>query len=124
MNTYVIFKHLHLTLVAGVGLLFLFRAGLLLSGSRRLEHRAFKVLPHVLTVLLLVSGISLATQLPVLPGWVLVKVALLFGFIAVGVVTFKRARTLTTRLTGLATGLILYSYTIHVALTRGAGLPF
>ena len=119
MTTYLALKHLHLTLVALVGLLFLLRGILLLQGSPRLQTPVLRILPHALSGLLLLSGVALALQLPAVPTWVLLKLLLLLVFIALGVITFKRARTTPARVAGLAASLLLYGLIAHIAVSHG-----
>lgn len=122
MNTYLVLKHLHLTMVALVGLLFLLRGILLLKASPRLQSPMLRVLPHALSGLLLISGIALALQLPVIPAWVMLKLILLVIFIAIGVITFKHARTTSWRVAGLVTSLLIYATIAHIAVSQ-SGSP-
>lgn len=120
MNTYLALKHTHLLMVALVGALFLLRGALLLRESPALEGRALRILPHVLSLLLLLSGLAMVAEYGRMPGWVAAKLALLFVFIAVGVVTFKRARTRVARMAGLMLGLLIYVAIVGIAVHHGS----
>ena len=47
MDSYVIFKHLHMTAVALSGLLFMVRGLWLLQGSTQLQAKWVKITPHI-----------------------------------------------------------------------------
>lgn len=120
MNTYLVYKHVHLLMVALVGLLFLARGALLLRESPALEGRALRILPHVLSLLLLLSGLAMVAEYGRMPGWVAAKLALLFAFIAVGVVTFRRLRARAGRMAGLTLGLVIYVVIVSIAVHHGS----
>lgn len=120
MNTYLVYKHVHMLMVALVGLLFLGRGALLLRESPALEGKALRILPHALSLLLLLSGLAMVAEYGRMPGWVAAKLALLLVFIAVGVVTFKRARTRAAKLAGVAAGLLIYAAIVSIAVHHGS----
>ena len=120
MNTYLALKHTHLLMVALVGLLFLARGALLLRESPALQGRALRILPHALSLLLLLSGLAMVAEYGRMPGWVAAKLVLLFVFIAVGVVTFKRARSGGARMAGLLLGLVIYAAIVGIAVHHGS----
>jgi uncharacterized membrane protein SirB2 len=59
MGSYLLLKHLHLTLVVLSGLGFALRGFLKLALERPLSHPMVKVGPHLLDTLLLISGAGL-----------------------------------------------------------------
>ena len=68
----------HLALVTASVLLFSLRFALMLSGSRALQHRSWRVLPHVVDTALLASGvwlIVLTRQYPLTTDWLTAKVS-------------------------------------------------
>lgn len=117
MNTYVALKHVHLLLVALTGLIFVLRGVLLLNDSPRLDSKPLRILPHVIYTLLLVSGLALAHQVG-MQAWIWAKLGLLFAFVIIGVLVFKRARTPVGRLAGLVLALLIYAYIGSVAMTH------
>lgn len=117
MNTFVALKHVHLLTVALTGLIFLLRGVLLLNDSPRLASKPLRVLPHVIYTLLLISGLGLAHQVG-MQAWVWTKLVLLFVFIVVGVLVFKRAQSSVGRLAGLGLALLIYAYIGSVAMTH------
>ena len=59
MDSYLIFKHLHLTMVVLSGLFFVLRGGWLLQSSPQLQAKWVKISPHVIDTLLLLSAIAM-----------------------------------------------------------------
>lgn len=117
MNTFAALKHFHLLMVALTGLIFLWRGVLLLNDSPRLNSKPLRILPHVIYTLLLVSGLALAHQVG-MQAWIWTKLILLFAFVVVGVLVFKRAQSPAARLAGLALALLIYAYIGSVAMTH------
>lgn len=114
MNTFIVVKHIHLLSVAIVGLLFLLRSYLLLTRSPTLQAGWLRMGPHLFSILLLASGLTLGA-LTGMQGWMLTKLVLLFVFIAIGVFTFKRASTRGAQLGGIVLGLLVYAFIISIA---------
>ena len=57
-----------------------------------LKQKAFKIVPHVIDTLLLISGITLIFQgdwLSTDYGWIIAKLVALFGYIGLGVVVMR-----------------------------------
>ncbi len=118
MNTYMALKHLHMLSVALLGVLFLFRGGLLISGSALLQARLLRVLPHVISTVLLVSGLGMVMEFGALPAWVVTKILLLVCFIFCGVMAFQRADKRAAKLGWFVLGLLTYAFIASVAVTR------
>lgn len=58
-----------------------------------LRHTALKIVPHAIDTLLLISGIALVFQghwLADQYGWIIAKLAVLFGYIGFGVIAMRR----------------------------------
>ncbi len=118
MDSYVIFKHLHMTAVALSGLLFMVRGLWLLQGSTQLQAKWVKITPHVVDTLLLVSAIAMLVVAQQFPAWVHVKITLLVVYIGLGLMAFKKAKTQGQKLTFLLAAVAVYVFLISVALTK------
>jgi uncharacterized membrane protein SirB2 len=118
---YFALKHLHVTLAALSGLLFLIRGFWMLSGSARLQQRWVNIAPHVVDTLLLASAIGLAvwsSQYPGQSAWLTGKVGGLLAYIGLGVVALKRGRTPQIRAAAFAAALVCFAYIVAVAITK------
>lgn len=125
MNTYLMLKHAHLTMIGLSVILFLLRAALMLSWPRALNARWLKVFPHVIDTLLLLSAIGLMivlSQYPLTHHWLTAKVLGLVGYIGFGTIALKRGKTMKTRLIALVAALLCLGYILAVAMTRSASL--
>lgn len=117
---YLALKHLHLTFVALSLILFMLRGIWLFMDSSLLTKKWAKVLPHVISTLLLISGIVLAVHLGMKPGnhpWLMAKIIALVVYIGLGVATFK----VSNRKLGMASGigaLLVFAYMVSVAITK------
>lgn len=118
MDSYLIFKHLHMTAVALSGLLFMVRGLWLLQGSTQLQAKWVKITPHVIDTLLLVSAIAMLVVAQQFPAWVHVKITLLIVYIGLGLMAFKKAKTQGQKLTFLLAAVAVYVFLISVALTK------
>lgn len=118
MDSYVIFKHVHMTAVALSGLLFMVRGLWLLQGSTQLQAKWVKITPHVIDTLLLVSAIAMLVVAQQFPAWVHVKITLLIVYIGLGLMAFKKAKTQGQKLTFLLAAVAVYVFLISVALTK------
>lgn len=123
---YLLLKHFHMSCVALSGGLFLIRGGWMLAGSRFLERRWVKTLPHVVDAFLLASALALAAWLHQYPGqapWLTAKVIALFGYVLLGTIALKRGKTLRMRAAAFAGALLTFAYIVIVAITKNP-LPF
>ena len=118
MDSYVIFKHVHMMAVALSGLLFMVRGLWLLQGSTQLQAKWVKITPHVIDTLLLVSAIAMLVVSHQFPAWVHVKITLLIVYIGLGLMAFKKAKTQGQKLTFLLAAVAVYVFLISVALTK------
>ena len=119
--TYLALKHIHITFAALSGVLFLVRGIWMLSGSKQLQRRWVKVVPHIVDTLLLVSAIGLvvwSSQYPGEQSWLTAKVVALVGYIALGVIALKRGRTKQVRVAAFAGALACFAYIVAVAVTK------
>ena len=100
MNTYMLLKHLHMTMAVLTLLGFILRGIWMFMESPKLEHKLTRILPHIIDTLLLGSAIGLViiTRLyPIEVFWVTLKIILLVLYIILGTFALKRGRTKTIR---------------------------
>lgn len=114
-------KILHLTFVLLAIASFVSRVLLLEVRPELLNQKAFKIAPHVIDTLLLLSGITLVFQgqwLSADYGWIVVKIIVLLGYIGLGVVTMHSQGT--KRWLAFAGAIACFIYIGIVAVTKHA----
>jgi uncharacterized membrane protein SirB2 len=121
MPDYVLLKTTHVACVVLSYLGFFVRGVWMLRGSRLLQSRWTRVVPHVVDTLLLASAISLAMllrQYPLAQPWLTAKVAGLALYIVLGVYALRRGRTRNARIAAWIAAQAVFLYIVAVALTR------
>ena len=111
----------HITCVALSGTLFTVRALLRINGSLLANQQALRVSSYIIDTTLLLAAILLTLilhQYPFVNGWLTAKVLLLVLYVALGMVTLKRARTTVGRSVALASALSVYGAIIAIAITH------
>ena len=86
-----------------------------------LKQKAFKIAPHVIDTLLLLSGITLVFQGGWLSsdyGWIIAKIVALMGYIGLGVVVMRNRGT--TRWLAFVGAMACFVYIGMVAVTKNA----
>ena len=86
-----------------------------------LKRKVFKIAPHVIDTLLLVSGITLVFQggwLSTEYGWIIAKIVALMGYIGLGVVVMRNRGT--TRWLAFVGAMACFVYIGIVAVTKNA----
>ena len=116
--SYAAIKHIHMTAVALSGLLMALRGVWLLLESPQLQAKWVKILPHIIDTILLVSAVALLVVGQQFPGWVHVKIALVLVYIGLGVMAFRKAKTLRQKAGFLLAALAVYGFIISVALYK------
>lgn len=89
---YMAYKHLHLLMVVLSVSFFLLRFVLSLKSAAILQRKFFKIAPHVIDTLLLISAIMLMLtlqQYPFVQSWLTEKLIAVLAYIALGVMAFK-----------------------------------
>ncbi len=117
---YLALKHIHLTFAVLSILAFVVRGIWLFMNSGMLSKKWVKILPHVISTILLASGIILAVHLGMSPGsqpWLIAKIIGLIVYIALGVATFKVANPAARKLLWVS-ALIVFAYIVSVALAK------
>lgn len=100
MNTYMLFKTIHMACAVLTLLGFSIRGYWMLTESDLLQKKAVRILPHIIDTLLLLSAIMLViiTGLyPFVVGWVTLKLILLVVYIVLGTFALKRGKTKQSR---------------------------
>ena len=106
--------------------------GFALRGAGRLvdaawvRARSVRVLPHLLDTLLFASGIWLLLRLsgaPLGQDWFRLKMVLLLGYIGLGFVVLRFARTASQRVAAYGAALLSAAGLAVLAVTRGSFLP-
>ena len=93
-----------------------------MAGDRPvLQHRAVKVLPHVIDTLLLGSAITLLLMLhlsPIAQTWLLAKILALLLYIGLGMVALRFGQTRKIRLGAWLLALLVAGYIVSVAYIK------
>jgi uncharacterized membrane protein SirB2 len=114
-------KTLHLTFV--LLSIFSFVGRVILSETRPaiLKQKLFKIVPHIIDTVLLLSGITLVFIGDWLSGdygWIIAKIIALFGYIGLGVVVMHNRGT--TRWLAFIGAMACFVYIGIVAVTKNA----
>jgi uncharacterized membrane protein SirB2 len=120
-EAYLFIRALHVGAVVVSLAGFLVRGFLMLAGSRWLNARPVRILPHVVDTVLLASALWLAwflKQYPFVSGWVTAKVIGLLVYIVLGTIALRRGRTRRVRATAFVGAILAAAYIVSVALTR------
>ena len=126
MSLYVIIRFIH----SGCALLsilgFAGRGYLKVSKGRIPQQFAFKVLPHIIDTVLLVSALMLVImsgQYPFVSPWVTAKVITLFIYIAIGILLMRMEVGKAVRTVIYLLALLCGVYMISVAISKNP-VPF
>ncbi len=117
---YMAYKHLHLLLVVVSVSFLLLRYVMSLKPAAVLQHKFFKIAPHVIDTLLLLSAVMLMLtikQYPFTSGWLTEKFIAVLAYIALAVMAF-RGRTAFIRWLCLLGALGWLGLAVRVALTK------
>lgn len=117
---YAILKHSHLLIITIAFIAFFVRGLLMMLNSPAASHKLFKVLPHILYTLLLVTGIWLAVILhfsPMQQPWLLAKIIALVVYVVLGVLTFKHSNPAVRKILWLL-NLTVFLYIVSVAMSK------
>jgi uncharacterized membrane protein SirB2 len=116
---YIALKHLHLTLIAIAFGLFLLRSFWLITGSAQLQKKLFKILPHPINLIMILSGfaVAFAAHFPLSSPWILAKLGALVVFVILGLLTFKQT-TKSKQMLFFSAALLTFVYIGSVAVTK------
>ena len=118
---YPILKMIHVICVAASYVLFLVRGVWMFLGSPWLRKRWVRIVPHLIDTGLLASAIAMAVairQYPFSADWLTAKLLALIGYIALGMVALRFARTRRTRLAAWLAAQAVFFYIVAIAITR------
>ena len=118
MTTYLLFKHIHMTAALASGAFFLLRGLWMMQESSLFNAKLVKVLPHIIDTILLVSALTLVGLMGAFPTFVLVKVAALFVYIALGMMAFRFMKGWGSRVFMFFMALAVYAFIVSVAVTK------
>lgn len=117
---YEILKHTHLTALTISFLLFFVRGYLMMRESNSAKHKVFLIAPHIINLVLIVSGISLAVILHFNPAnqpWLATKLVALVIYIALGILTFKHPKLKVRKILWLL-ALVVFAFIVSVAESK------
>ena len=117
---YEILKHSHMTALALSFLLFFVRGYLMMRESPASKHRALTITPHIINLILIGTGISLAVLLQFSPGsqpWLAVKLVALIVYIVLGILTFRHQKMAARKIFWLL-ALVVFAFIISVAQSK------
>ena len=112
-------KFLHITAVTLSLCGFALRGLAMLARSSLLEHRAVRVVPHIVDTVLLLSGVALAVSWHIDPmeqPWLAAKLLALPVYVVLGAMALKRARSYRARVVCLLLALMTAAYIVGAAL--------
>jgi uncharacterized membrane protein SirB2 len=117
---YMAFKHIHLLMVVLSVSFLLVRYAMSLKPAAILQTKFFKIAPHVIDTLLLVSAVLLMItlqQYPFVHAWLTEKLLAVLAYIALGVMAFK-GRTAAIRWICFLGALGWLGLVLRVAITK------
>jgi uncharacterized membrane protein SirB2 len=118
---YLPLKYAHLTLAIVSISGFVLRGLWMMSGSALLDRKVFRIAPHVVDTLFLITGIALVLQLalPVMQSpWLLAKFAGLVAYIVLGAIALRRGATMPIRQVAFVGALSAFAYIVGAAVSK------
>lgn len=119
MNSYFLFKSIHIVTVCLSIAGFLLRAYWRFFKPDKLRQRYVQILPHINDTLLLISAIALAAMLgqyPFIHHWLTSKVVLLLIYIAAGSFALKNSHSTRTSFFALIIAISSFASIVFIAL--------
>jgi len=102
---------------------FCLRGSLKLFLNKPLNHKLWKILPHVNDTLLLLAAVGLLVVYqwnPIEIPWLLAKLVALVVYIGLGMMAFKFGKTLTQQRMYFFLAIIVFVYIMKTAITKQA----
>ncbi len=123
MDSYLIFKTIHMTcaLLSISG--FLLRGYWMVQESPLLQLKPVKILPHIVDTLLLLSAIAMLFILGfglLYQGWLLHKVGLLLVYIVLGMIGLGNKYSRSKRIAAFIGAAVVFFYIAGIAMTKTA----
>ena len=100
---------------------FIIRGILHFRGSELVNRKWFKITPHIIDTVLIISAIILLYQsgLNLLTtSWLLAKITALIFYITLGLIAFRFGKSRRVRLLAWCGAILLFAYIIMVAVTK------
>jgi uncharacterized membrane protein SirB2 len=119
--SYLWLKHIHMTLAAASGSLFLLRGLWMLADSPMRRRAWVRSTPHLVDSLLLATAIGLAWwsgQSPTANPWLAAKVTALVAYILLGSLALKYGKTRLVRGAAFIAALACFGYIVATAVTK------
>ncbi|MEX2517614.1 MAG: SirB2 family protein [Gammaproteobacteria bacterium] len=113
-------KYFHAGLALVSGFYFASRGLWKIGLGRKIQARIWKILPHIIDTLLLVSGMALAIMQalnPSISGWLLVKLGLVVLYIVIGITAFRCQRPLLSWFSYIA-ALLVWFWILGIAVHK------
>lgn len=117
---YELLKHAHLTALAISFLLFFVRGTLMMRESPAAANKLFLIAPHIVNLILIVSGIWLAVTLHLTPStqpWLIAKLVALVVYIGLGIATFKHPKAQARKILWIL-ALLLFAFIVSIAKSK------
>lgn len=114
-------KDIHVTTALISFTLFFIRGLWVMKGSAMMQKKWVKIVPHVNDTVLLGTAIALTisiSQYPFVDAWVTAKLLGLVAYICLGVEVFRIAKTEIGRMLAWLSGLLVFLFTVSVAVTK------
>lgn len=121
VTIYLTLKYVHTVTAVMTISGFMLRGYWMLIESTYLQHRAARVVPHIVDTVFLLAGVGMIWQLhlnPLMQPWLLAKFAGLVVYILLGTVAIKRGPTKQARTLALVGAIIVFAYVAGVALSK------
>ena len=106
---------------------FIFRGILHFRGSELVNRKWFKITPHIVDTILIISALLLLKQsgLDLLnTSWLLAKVIALLVYISLGLIAFRFGKTRVIRIMTWCEAILVFAYILAVAVTKNPLLIF
>jgi len=116
-------KHAHMLFAVLSIVGFCLRGSLKLFLNKPLNHKLWKILPHVNDTLLLLAAIGLLVVYqwnPIEIPWLLAKLVALVVYIGLGMMALKFGKTLTQQRVYFFLAIIVFVYIMKTAITKQA----
>ena len=100
---------------------FVFRGLLLFNDSKLITRKWFKITPHVVDTILIVSALMLLSRsgLNLLDtSWLMAKVIALLIYISLGLIAFRFGKTKLIRVITWFEAILVFAYILAVAITK------
>ena len=100
---------------------FFIRGVWMIKSPDMLSRSVVKILPHVIDAILLTTAfilVFMSKQYPFYDDWLTVKVLMLVLYIFLGMLAFKWAQTIMTKIVFLLLAMTAFFYIVSVAITK------